>query len=81
MFGWSTFSNHTITSLGQDLSQFKFDIETFIAAMAQQLVLSFNTETPIADRVKVLSPIINMMIEQHDSGSSKVGSKPSKPTS
>ena len=71
MLGCPTFSNHIINSLVQDLSQFKFDIETFIAAMAQQL--SSDIETSIADRVKVLSPIINMMIEQHDSGSSKIG--------
>ena len=35
--------------------------------------LSFNMSVPVSDRVAVLSPVINSMVEEHDSGEAVVG--------
>ena len=43
-----------------------------LLAMAQQMQFSFDGQS-IAARVQVLAPIVNSMIEEHDSGTSAIG--------
>ena len=45
---------------------------SLVLAMAQQVQFSFDGQS-IAARVQVLAPIVNSMIEDHDSGTSAIG--------